>query len=108
MILFQKLLFTLPFCFVIRYINIKQPSEDWIFPVPLSGGGGHRHDCHFSKSSVFLFIPPLTLVAQTVKKPPAIRETWNWSLGQEDSLEKGMATHSSILASGIPQRRLSE
>ena len=38
------------------------------------------------------------LVAQTVKNPPAMQETWVQSLGLEYSLEKGMATHSSILA----------
>ena len=37
-------------------------------------------------------------VAQLVKNPPAMREAWVLSLGQEDSLEKGMATHSSVLA----------
>ena len=37
------------------------------------------------------------IVAQTVKEPPAMRETQVRSLGWEDSLEKGMATHSSIL-----------
>ena len=36
-------------------------------------------------------------VAQLVKNPPAMRETWVTSLGWEDPLEKGMATHSSIL-----------
>ena len=41
---------------------------------------------------------PWWLVAQTVKNPPAIWETQVWSLGQEDPLEKGMATHFSILA----------
>ena len=38
------------------------------------------------------------LLAQTVKNLPAMRETRVWSLGQEDPLEKGMATHSNILA----------
>ena len=38
------------------------------------------------------------LVAQMVKKMPAMRETWLQSLGREDPLENGMATHSSILA----------
>ena len=42
------------------------------------------------------------LVAQTVKRLPAMRETWVRSLGQEDLLEKEMATHSSILAWEIP------
>ena len=43
-----------------------------------------------------------SLVAQKVKNPPAMRETWVWSLGQEDPLEEGMATYSSILAQRIP------
>ena len=42
-------------------------------------------------------------MTQTVKNLPAMRETWVLSLGQEDLLEKGMATHSSILAWRIPQ-----
>ena len=33
-----------------------------------------------------------------VKNPPAMQETWVWSLGWEDPLEKEMATHSNILA----------
>ena len=37
-----------------------------------------------------------------VKNPPAIQETWVWSLGQEDPLEKEMVTHTSILAWEIP------
>ena len=37
-------------------------------------------------------------VAQMVKNPPAVWETWVQSLGWEDPLEEGMATHSSILA----------
>ena len=41
-------------------------------------------------------------MAQTVKNLPAMQETWILSLGQEDSLEKEMATHSSILAWEIP------
>ena len=39
---------------------------------------------------------------QLVKNPPAMQETWVWSLGWEDPLEKGKATHSSILAWRIP------
>ena len=37
-----------------------------------------------------------------VKNLPAVQETWNSSLGWEDALEIGMATHSSILAWEIP------
>ena len=43
-----------------------------------------------------------SLVAQMVKKFPAVQETQVRSLGQEDPLEKGMATDSSILAWRIP------
>ena len=42
-------------------------------------------------------------MTQVVKNLPAVQETQVWSLGQEDPLEKGMATHSSILAWRIPQ-----
>ena len=41
-------------------------------------------------------------VAQTVKRLPAMQETWVRSLGWEDTLEKEMATHSSTLAWKIP------
>ena len=43
-----------------------------------------------------------SLVAQRVKCLPAMQETWVQSLGQEDPLEKEMATHSSTLAWEIP------
>ena len=43
-----------------------------------------------------------SLVAQLVKNPPAMWETWVWSTGWEDPLEKEKATHSSMLAWRIP------
>ena len=43
-----------------------------------------------------------SFVAQLVKNPSAMWETWVWSLGWEDPLENGMATHSSILSWRIP------
>src|SRR5574339_546547 len=43
-----------------------------------------------------------SLVAQLVKNPPAVGETWVRSLGWEDPLEKGKATHSSLLTWRIP------
>ena len=46
-----------------------------------------------------------SLVAQTVKNLPAMRETWVQSLGLEDPLQEGMATHSSILAWRILMNR---
>ena len=46
-------------------------------------------------------------MAQLVKNPSAMRETWAQSLGWEDPLEKGKATHFSILARRIPGTALS-
>ena len=43
------------------------------------------------------------LVAQMIKNPPAMQETWVQPLGREDPLEEGIATHSSILAWRIPR-----
>ena len=43
-----------------------------------------------------------SLMAQLVKNPPAMWEIWVQSLGWEDPLEKGKATHSSVLAWRIP------
>ena len=47
-------------------------------------------------------LPWASLVAQLVKNPPAMRETWVWSLGWDGPLVKRKATHSSILAWRIP------
>ena len=49
-----------------------------------------------------MYIMKASLVAQTVKNLPVMQETQVQTLGQKDSLEKGMATHSSILAWRIP------
>ena len=43
-----------------------------------------------------------SLVAQITENPPAVQETWVRAMDWEDPLEKGMATHSSILAWDIP------
>ena len=53
------------------------------------------------KSSAFWYLP-YSLVAQAVTSLPALWETWIQSLGQEDPLEKEMATHFGILAWEIP------
>ena len=61
--------------------------------------------CHpTSSSSLTPFCPQSFLPGgQMVKNLPAMQETWVWSLGWEDPLEKGMATYSSILSWKIPQ-----
>ena len=52
--------------------------------------------------SEFFFFQECSLVAQMVKHLSAMRETWVRFLGWEDLLEREMATHSSVLAHGIP------
>ena len=61
-----------------------------------SPGEGIGHPLQYSWAS---------LVAQIVKNPPAMQETWVRSLGREDPLEESMATHSSILTWRIPLDR---
>ena len=56
---------------------------------------------------MFIFVGPFcqpgaSLVAQLAKNPLVMQETWVRSLGWEDSLEKGTATHSSVLAWRMP------
>ena len=51
-----------------------------------------------SKASINIYYFSASLVAQLVKNLPAMQETWVQSLGWEELLEKGMATHFSILA----------
>ena len=55
--------------------------------------------CEYS-STCFNWV---SLVAQMVKNPPAVQKTWVQSLRWEDPIEKGMATHFSILAWRIPK-----
>ena len=64
-----------------------------------SPGDGNSYPLQYSWAS---------LVVQLVKNPPAVWQTWDWFLGREDPLEKGMATRSSILACRIPRIRLSD
>ena len=63
---------------------------------------GTSHNLLFSshiKMIFFLFLSSkLYYLAQMIKNPPAMQETWVWSFGQEDTLEKGITVHSSILA----------
>ena len=64
------------------------------------------HSCicssvHLTKG-ILIYLTLASLVAQTVKHLPTMWEIWVQSLGQEDTLEKEMATHSSTLARKIP------
>ena len=61
-----------------------------------------QESCWETFSGRELTVPWASLVAQLVRNPPTMRETWAPSLGGEDPLEKGKATHSSLLAWRIP------
>ena len=69
------------------------PQSCW--PAAGSEASGQPRFPHLSNGVIVL---PVSLVAQKVKNLPAMQETRLRSLGREDSLKKGMATHSSILA----------
>ena len=56
-----------------------------------------------SAVSIHISLPWVSLVAQTVKNPHAVQETWVCSPGWKNPPEKEMATHSSILAWRIPR-----
>ena len=65
--------------------------------------GAVNIEVHISfQITVFSRFMGASFVVQLVKNLPAVQETWVPSLGWEDPLEKGMATHSSILAWRIP------
>ena len=79
----------------LQYSCLENPRDGE--PGGLPSIGSHRvgHDWSDLAAAAFL-------MAQLVKSPPAMWETWVWSLGWRDPLEKGTATHSSILAWRIP------
>ena len=76
----------------------------WLMVMPLTHGDRElsivlTDNCYHLQNAM------ASLVAQTVKNPPTMRETWVGSLWWKDPLEEGMATHSSILARRIPKDR---
>ena len=75
-------------------INIIVHNNNWCSQKNLSSHRG-QNDASIKTQLAYL-------VAQIVKNLPAMQETWDLSLGWEDPLEKGMATHSSILVWRIP------
>ena len=94
------------FTFFQFYISLECLSEnsDWYHS---SSGETTEPNGENSSHFHYMFLASYmlwwaSLVAQRVKNLPAIQEIWVWSLGQEDPLEKGMATHSSILIWRIP------
>ena len=95
----------------IKYKNEKHPEiqnligtqcerRKKLFPKKKSRPYGQR----ISQKKPLVCLSPFraSLVTQMAKNLPAMQETWVWSLGKEDPLEKGVATHSSILARRTP------
>ena len=90
---FRKCLQDFP---AVQGLRLRTPNAGGPGSIPGSGqspGEGTGYPLQYSRAS---------LVAQLVKNPPAMQETWVPSLGWEDSLEKGKATHCSILAWRMP------
>ena len=69
----------------------------------IAGSYGNFIPSFFKESP---YCSPTSLVAQMLKRLPGMQETWVRSLGQEDPLEKEMATHSSTLVWRIPWREI--
>ena len=69
---------------------------------PHRSQSGRRNNLPSRKEKIILHIIWTSLVAQSVKNLPAVQENWVPSLDLEEPLEKGMPTHSSILAWKIP------
>ena len=73
----------------------RSPGEGKGYPLQYS-------DLENSMHCIVHGVAKASLITQLVKNPPAMQETWVLSLGWEDPLENGKATHSSILAWRIP------
>ena len=73
---------------LVKNLHFNSGDLDLILGLGRSSGEGINYPLQYSWAS---------LVAQMVKNLPAMWEAWVWSLGWEDPLEKGKATHSSIL-----------
>ena len=107
-------------------VKVKSPSCVWLFATPWTAvhqappstdfpGKSTGVGCHFLLQGIFPIqgsnpgLPhcrqPLLPSEPPGKHLPTVQETWVQFLGQEDLLEKGMATHSSILAPRPPQKR---
>ena len=87
-------------CFIINYtVEDETSGLHWLLCL------GHHslwQGKNLSAELTFTLESWASLVAKTVKNLPAMWETWVYSLDWEDPLQKGMATHSSILAWRIP------
>ena len=95
---------------------MAHPEEPWQFQGTIKdqkvGGGPTPGNLHPFPKVVGIILQLISLwaslVAQLIKNLPAVQETWVWSLGWEDPLEKGKVIHSSILAWGHKESDMTE
>ena len=104
---------------MVQWLRLHAPSAGSLVPIPGQGTTYYMPQLRVHMSQLKIphaatkilrqgithhsfWVTMASLVAQTVKNPPAMQETRVQSLGQEDPLEKEMATYSSILAGKIP------
>ena len=97
---FVEITLSCPHCTQSKFLNLHRYFSDlplyslsWIYRVSLNT---------VKIRLICMYICWASLVAQLVKNPPAMWDTWVLSPGWDDPLEKGTATHSSILAWRIP------
>ena len=89
---------------VVQWLRLHAPNAGRQGSSPDEGTGYHMLKLKIPKPQQRSKIPRASIktqhrqTAQTVKNPPAMQETQVQSLGREDTLEKGMATHFAILA----------
>ena len=94
---------------LVRNVGCQAPLQTYQIKICiLTRSKSISHDHESLKSAgmqaeyYLLLYGPNGIVAQRIKSPPAMQETWVQSLGREDRLEEGMAIHSNILAWEIP------
>ena len=87
---------------LLQYSCLENPKDRGAWKAIVHGVTRIGHDLA-TKPLPHRFLYGVSLVAQMVKNPPAMQETWVQSLGWEDPLEKEMATRSSILAWETPR-----
>ena len=83
-------------------VSLPGKSHEWRRRLEGYSPEGHKESDRTEQLHFYIQSVWASLVAQLVKNPPAMPETWVQSLGWEDPLEKAKATHSSILAWRIP------
>ena len=97
-----------------RRVEVDGLRQSWLDLLKDLAWGRYRGENHvlnvyerprFPTCTIWVFPEVSSLVAQMVKNPPAMRESWVRSLCWEDPLEEGMAAHSGILAWRIPTDR---